>query len=264
MTDSKKTRRSRGQHLKKNEAKIEILNYIFKSECPVLEPDLREHLNNTFGTRDIKTMKAHFWDLQKIQCIKKISDSGPENKWEINSLKQLNNIKENFKEIKLNCYKKAIEIVLVQFVNLKSVAIHDLTFSPFTRINELPGMSLEKTEDDLSILPVSIDENSFRKYLEMSPTFFDMCMSISVENLYDRWLSLAVLTSDMEYYVENRRESGIGLCTAFMDFYTKELPFVAFSYCVYMDILKGECQNLDAHSLIIRRNLDLTWPGLPI
>ncbi|AKB32595.1 hypothetical protein MSSIH_1905 [Methanosarcina siciliae HI350] len=252
MTDTEKPKRSRGQHLKKNEVKVEILNSILKRELPVLESDIKEHLYETFGTRDVKTKNIHLQDLQKLQCIKKISNSGSDDKWEIDSLGHLNNIKKNFTQIELNQYKKAIEIVSVKFTNLRSILLDNDSFSC--------GALYPKTEDGLTILPVSINETDFKDYLEASPTFFDMCMSADVTILFNRWFRLSQVNGDEDTFIKCRREiEGIDSMAPYpkerfyivtKDFYAKELPFIAFRQCISMDILKGKDPKPFAHKLI--------------
>ena len=259
MTDSEKPKRSRGQHFKKNEVKAEILNYILNREFPVLESDLKEHLHETFGTRDVKTKKIHLRDLQKLQCVKKISNSDSEDKWEIDSLGHLNSIKENFKQIAFNCYKKAIEIILVKFTNLKSIMVDLFIFPGRISGDDITDLFpvIEGVEGSFVIFPVSINEHYLRKYLEMSPTFFDMCMSTNVEILYDRWVNLSNLTDYLDFYVDHQARNGISINEVRRNFYIKELPFLAFSHCVYMDILKGENQTTEAHSLVKRRYMEI-------
>lgn len=239
MEKRETTKRSRGQHLKKNEVKIEILRYILDNDSPVLEPDIREHLKKTFGINDSKTMKAHFQDLQKLNCVRKITNLGKENEWRIDSIKQLNKLKENFKEIELHSYKKPIEIVV----------------NKFTGEIELPFKGTI----------VSPDEGTIRAYLRLSQTFFYLCMSTDVVDFYYRCNRLNVYSNeinshatakgiDLDYNLVLSEDSDpdSGLISfdldldsklkldSYNDFYYKELPYLAFKQCVYMDILTGK------------------------
>lgn len=239
MEKKETTKRCRGQHLKRNEVKTEILRYILDKDDPVLEPDIREHLRKTFGTNDSKTMKAHFQDLQKFNCVRKITNSGKENEWRIDSIKQLINIKENFKEIKLHSHKKPIEILV----------------NKFTGEIELPFKGII----------VSPDEGTIRAYLRLSPTFFYLCMSTDIIDIYYRCDRLNVYSNeinshatakgiDLDYNLVLSEDSDpdLGLILFDLDpdskfkldshddFYYKELPYLAFKQCVYMDILTGK------------------------
>lgn len=239
MDVKEETKRLRGQHLKKNEAKIEILKYILDNDSPVIEPDIREHLRKTFGIKDTKTIKLHFKDLHKLQCIKKISSSGKENKWKIDSIEQLNNIKENFKGIDLHRYRGPIEILVNQFIS--------------------------KIELPFSGYIVSPDEGTIRAYLRMSPAFFDLCMSIGIIDLYEGCNTLEgyfreiasqadAQGMDLDYnlimseYSDPESDSvlfdidpeGKSKLSAYYDFIHSELPYLAFKQCVGMDILTGK------------------------
>jgi hypothetical protein len=251
MVDTGKTKLSRGQHLKRKETKVEILKYVLNSDSSVPEPNIREHLTKTFGTRDTKTMKVHFEDLRKFECMKKMAKSGLDNKWEIDSLKHLEKIKEKFvKEIKLNCHKKAINIVLAKFTGVKSLMVDFGSLYGGEDMLILADL-FPITEEDFFNFPVSINENSFREYLEASPTFFEMCMYTDIEILFDRWISLSTLADDyLIFYTDHKTRLGMSKDEALRDFYIKELPFLAFSHCVYMDVLKGENKTSKTDALI--------------
>ena len=144
MNEIEEAKRQRGQHLKKNEAKVEILKFVLDNDSPVLEPDIREHLKKTFGTNDSKTMKVHFQNLQKLQCIKKVANSGKENEWKIDSVKHLKNINENFKEMELNRFKKAVEIIVNIFTDLEKITIGDFILEKIDMSEFTPDDILSK------------------------------------------------------------------------------------------------------------------------
>jgi hypothetical protein len=262
MDEKEEIKRGRGKHLKKNEAKIEILKYIIDNDGPVIEPDIREHLKKTFGIKDTKTIKLHFKDLQKLQCIKKISNSGKENEWRIDSIKQLNNIKENFKGIDLHCYKRPIEILVSQFTSEIELPFKGIVVSP--------------------------DESTIRAYLRMSPTFFDLCMSIDIIDLYERCeilegysreigsqanakgmdLNYSLVLSEgsdpasdsVSFDIDS--EGKLNLC-AYDDFIQSELPYLAFKQCVYMDILTGKYSTMSTNKarmyIVLKESATLLW-----
>lgn len=221
MEEKETIKRSKGQHLKKNEVKTEILRYILDNDSPVLEPDIREHLKKTFGTNDSKTMKAHFQDLLKLNCVRKITNSGKENEWRIDSIKQLINIKENFKEIELHSHKRSIEIVV----------------NKFTGEIEFPSVG--------SI--VSPDEGTIRAYLRLSPTFYYMCMFTDLEIFYYRSSQLNLFSNDI---LDHATSKGMRDTDVLYDFLYKELPYLAFKQCVYMDILTGKESDISDYAKV--------------
>ncbi|HEX3013701.1 MAG TPA: hypothetical protein VHO92_05465 [Methanobacterium sp.] len=239
MEKRQEIKRGRGQHLKKNEVKTEILRYILDKNSPVLEPDIREHLKKKFGTNDSKTMKTHFQELQKLNCIKKIANVGKENEWRIDSIKQLNSIKENFKEIELHSCKKPIEILVNLFTGEIKYFSKGTIASP--------------------------DEGTIRAYLRLSPTFFYLCMSTDIVELYYRFDRLNDYSNeisshatakgiDIDYSLYSREnsdpksrlillDSDLDLklkIDSYNDFHYKELPYLAFKHCFYMDVLTGK------------------------
>jgi hypothetical protein len=214
MIKNEKTKRCQGQHLRKNEVKTEILRYILHSDKPVLEPDLRDHLKNVFATSDMKTMKVHFQDLQKLHCIRKIANSGKENEWRIDSINNLANIKENFEEIELYRYKRAIEIIVNKFTISKEISVLNSISSP--------------------------DKVDLRAYLKLSPTFFDICMFTDIETLYTRWLNFSNLSDDVNAVIGLLALQDKKFLDPSKEFYRKELPYMVFKHCVFMDVLTGK------------------------
>jgi hypothetical protein len=213
MVEKGKNKRCQGQHLKKNEVKTEIIQYILKNDNLILEPDLRDHLKNMFGISDIKTMKNHFKDLQKLQCIKKITNSGKENEWRIDSIKHLYNIKKSFEEIELYRYKRAVEIIANKFTNSEVITVLNSISSP--------------------------EKSSFRAYLKLSPTFFDMCMVTDIETLYNRWIYFSDLLDDRDVAIGILALRDKEFIEPSKDYYRKELPYTVFKQCVLMDVLTG-------------------------
>ena len=67
-------RRNQGDHLKWNEVKTGIIEFIISSDGPVPEPEIRDILARKYEIKNIGTMKKHLKDLQHrpYSCIEKI------------------------------------------------------------------------------------------------------------------------------------------------------------------------------------------------
>jgi Fe2+ or Zn2+ uptake regulation protein len=114
MDEEEKTNKTRrpGERLKSNEVKIEIIEYIISRNNVITGPDIRNHLREKFRMKDRKNIEDHLKELQKKRCIEKFEKNGFENRWDITKIEHLKNIKENFINIQLNKYEKAINILL--------------------------------------------------------------------------------------------------------------------------------------------------------
>jgi len=114
MAGNEKTpKRSRGEHLKKNEVKTEIISYVLSKNDVVPSPNIIKHLLHKLNILDEKNIRNHLIDLQEQHCIEKIQGKpGFENKWEIKKIESLQNIQEHYSKIELNKYEKSLMIVL--------------------------------------------------------------------------------------------------------------------------------------------------------
>lgn len=115
--DVKKNKRGQGQHCKKNEVKTEIIDYILRNGGEVSGPDIRRHLKEKYGIVDRKNIEDHLKKLERgYHFIEKIEPprDGFENKWAINKIKNLKNIKneKEFSNIKLSDYAKTKAILI--------------------------------------------------------------------------------------------------------------------------------------------------------
>jgi len=113
--DAKKNKRRQGQHCKKNEVKTEIIDYILSNKGEVSGPDIRRHLKEKYGIVDRKNIEDHLKKLEnECHCIEKIEPvrDGYENKWVINKIKNLKNIKNEFSNTQLSVYTKTKAILI--------------------------------------------------------------------------------------------------------------------------------------------------------
>jgi len=115
----KKENRNPGESLPIGKVKAEIILYILSKNGAVPVTDLVKHLKEKYGIRNKKNINKHLDDLENYYCIEKIDPirDGFENKWDITKREHLRNIKKKtenencFKEIKLNAYEKAVNII---------------------------------------------------------------------------------------------------------------------------------------------------------
>lgn len=108
--------RTKGEHLERCKVKTAIIKFILGTNEAVPEPDIREFLRSTYSIIDQGNIKKHLKDLQTApySCIEKIppKQRGFANKWDVKKAENLKNIMHNFPEIRLNMYKKSLDIIL--------------------------------------------------------------------------------------------------------------------------------------------------------
>lgn len=107
-------RRNTGDHLKWNEVKTGIIEFIIRSDGAIPEPEIRKFLAREYEIKNLGTIKKHLKDLQHrpYSCIEKIpGKKGYANRWDIKRIEQLKNIRLTFPRIRLNIYEKALNII---------------------------------------------------------------------------------------------------------------------------------------------------------
>ena len=159
MEENEITKRSQGQHYKKNEIKIEIIKYILDKNDAVPGSEIRNHLREKYGIVNKRNIKDHLEKLNKDHCIEKFDlvadDYG--NKWDITKFENLKKIKKYFSEIRLNEYGKSLSL-----------------------------MSVEEIGADLDFLPNFLSDYKLRVQLRVSPKFFDMCLDGDFKTVYSQ------------------------------------------------------------------------------
>ena len=110
-------RRNQGDHLKWNEVKAGIIEFIISNNGPVPEPEIRDFLGEKYKIKDQGNIKKHLRDLQyhPYSCIEKIpGKKGYANRWDIKQIENLKNIRLHFPEIRLNIHTKSVQIILYE------------------------------------------------------------------------------------------------------------------------------------------------------
>jgi len=113
--DTTNNKRCQGQHYKKNEIKIAIIEYILSNKGEVSGSDIRKHLKEKYGIVDRKNIEDHLKKLKsEYHFIEKIKPpiDGFENKWVINKIRNLKNIDTEFPTIQLKDFTKAKAILI--------------------------------------------------------------------------------------------------------------------------------------------------------
>lgn len=105
--------KKQGDHLKPNDTKSYIIEYILGNIGPVGEPTIRDHLKAKFDLGDQGTINRHLHYLKNNGCIGLIKPEkeGWRNKWDITKTEHLINIRNKFSDIQLNKNEKSLMIV---------------------------------------------------------------------------------------------------------------------------------------------------------
>ena len=102
-----------GKRLKEGEVETDILEYILNNSSKISTPNIRAFLKNKHGLHDRTNIDEHLSFLLDENCIKKYSSTrGFKNYWDVKSLKHLKSIKQQFKKIELQTYKKSVNIII--------------------------------------------------------------------------------------------------------------------------------------------------------
>jgi|GEM_PF-806948 len=122
MDEEKTQKQGRGHHLKKGEVKKLIIEFILDNHGSdrygnVLEPHIRKSLRNSNIVYDQANINRHLNELYKWGCVEKTESKIPRhpNKWKVKSIKNLRRIKKYLPDIRLNNYRKAIDIVFKEY-----------------------------------------------------------------------------------------------------------------------------------------------------
>ena len=117
----------RRYHYNVGEVKSGIIEVILRHRERIEEPFIRKSLQEKYGEIDQSTVNRHLHDLQKLGCLDWIPPSKEttrENRWNITTLKQLENIRHHFPNIELNRYEKSLEIVIRYHIHYISPVIN--------------------------------------------------------------------------------------------------------------------------------------------
>ncbi len=154
--ENEQKRRSPGERLNKNEAKIEILKYILSKNDLVSGPDIIKYIQKKCNLVDENNIRSHLKGLRQKHCIEIIPrDPGLYHKWKIEELGTLRNIRKLYPEIQLNRYDQALNLILKEQI-----------------IKGYPCID-------------AIHAKELRIQLSHSIHFFDKCLKDNFKTLYD-------------------------------------------------------------------------------
>ena len=198
MGEYEKTTRSRGEHLKKNKVKTEIIRYILSKKDIIPGPEIIKYLRNNFNIVDEKNIRIHLRDLQKQHCIEKIPhEPGLDNKWKIEKIDNLRNIREHYPDIQLNTYDKSINIVLEEQIRK-------------------------------GYLPSNIHSQEFRVQLSLSVSFFNKCLEKDIKTICDTAYKMYQYGEGFEEY--KRIQNYIEML------YTNYIQHISVSPKIWLDV----------------------------
>jgi hypothetical protein len=104
----------RRYHFDVGEVKSGIIEFILRHKGKIGEPFIRRSLQEKYDGIDQGTVNRHLHDLQKLGGLELIPPSKKttrSNRWNITTLKQLENVRQHFPDIQLNRYEKSLDIV---------------------------------------------------------------------------------------------------------------------------------------------------------
>lgn len=104
-------------HFHRDEVKYGIIECILKNNNSVSEPDILKHFKKKYGEINQSNINRHVHGLKDLGCIElspPITKSRS-NFWDITKIEQLKKIQGYFPEIKLNKFEKSINTVLMEF-----------------------------------------------------------------------------------------------------------------------------------------------------
>jgi hypothetical protein len=145
----------RRYHFNMGEVKSEIIELILRHTGRIREPFIRNSLQEKYDGIDQGTVNRHLHDLQKLGCLDftpPSKETTRSNRWNIVTLKQLENIRQHFPDIQLNRYEKSLDII--------------------------SRYHLRYINQALNII--------FRVQLLLSTSLFDLCIKNDTESLLDK------------------------------------------------------------------------------
>ena len=144
----------RRHHFEWNKIKKSITELILESNFPVNEPDVSEFLSRKYGEFDRSTVNKHMRQLVELGCFEsaKIVGKGTFIFYDIKTVKNLQNINSEFKDIKLKDYPKAKNIVISE---------------------NFPGIG-------------PLRHKEYFIYMSLFPSLFDVCFNNAFESMLTR------------------------------------------------------------------------------
>lgn len=100
--------------LKQNAMKSNIIHLILLDPQPTKESNIRKTLSENYNVQGQGSINVHLHSLKELNCIELISPMKGvtrSNSWDIKTIKNLENIRNNFPDIPLNKFEKVLKIV---------------------------------------------------------------------------------------------------------------------------------------------------------
>lgn len=243
MDGNKKVTRSRGEHLKKDIVKTEIIGYILSKDGIVPGPDIIKHLRKKFNIVDEKNIRIHLKDLQNQHSIEKIPhEPGLENKWKIEKVENLRSIQKHYPDIQLNKYDKSLDIIF-----------SDQHSKGYSFGGYLDGGHLDN-RTPISYLDTFIQRRDLRIQLSLSNSFFYACLDKDIKTLCDE---------AYEYYKYGEGFEEFKHAQNCIDkFYNECIERISVSPNIWLDIYNMDTNNFSG--LEISQNNSINLPNIEI
>jgi hypothetical protein len=200
MDKKEQDTRKRGNSLGENKVKKEIIEYILRKDAPVPGPEIIKKIKRECNLVDEKNIRSHLKGLHDKKCIELTPHKpGLDNKWNIQKLETLQNIRKFYPNIELNTYEKSLNIVLDENVRKRYLLGVDSTHA-----------------------------REFRVQLSLSISFFDMCLENDITTLYDRFEEIYEHREGRAYteYIKNQTK----------ELYTKYIKKISVSFNIWLAV----------------------------
>lgn len=135
------------------EIKSAIIEYILANLEPVSEPAIRLYLKEKYDVHDHGTINKHLHKLEELGCVESVKPDKKtrSNYWDIKKLKNMQNIRHEFPDTRLNIYEKSINLILFEFSH---------------SLSNFEGLK-------------------FYIQLLLSPSLFDICLETGFEKIHE-------------------------------------------------------------------------------
>jgi hypothetical protein len=189
-----------GKRLKKGQVEADIIEYILNNSSKVSTPNIRAFLKKKHGLHDRTSIDRHLRFLLDKNCIKKYpSKRILKNDWDVKTLKHLKNINQQFIGIKLQTYKKSLDIIIKELFfdvspDNKSTLIKQLSSS-----NSFFDVCM-RTETDIGALYAKAED--IDQHLEG----FEMAQDVKkfVKNIYTEFMKRISINSNIRSIDNNK------------------------------------------------------------
>ena len=166
-------------HFEPNQVKLDILDFILKSNKPISEPEIREHLNRKYGGINQSNVNRPLHWLYEKGCVE--LEKSRSNIWGVKTLNNLKNILVQYPDFVGSLQNS--ELALKIIINMHSSLITNANEECLNKISELESQINECTE-------------RWKQHLKYSIDFFKLFLHNEPDNLADRINILAQISGD--------------------------------------------------------------------